>query len=288
MADSQFDWNWDGKAVRLGVTRLGSGPTLLLLPALSSISSRDEMRPLQELLAASFATVAVDWPGFGDRPRPRLNWRPAAYAAFLKHLLAEVAPRPHATIAAGHAAGYLLAQAAEAPGSAGLLGLVAPTWRGPFPTMLGRYHPALPPLARAVDLPVIGPLLYALNVSKPMMRRMARAHVYTDPGWMTEQQVAAKIAITRAPGARHAAGRFVTGELDPVRSRETFLGLAGEVRDPILVLIPEGMPPKSKAEAEALARLPRVQSTRLPRGKLLVHEEFPAEVAAAIRDFISP
>ncbi|MEW6037592.1 MAG: hypothetical protein AB1648_05005 [Pseudomonadota bacterium] len=63
-------WHWSGKEVRIGVDRLGAGPTVLLLPAMSSISSRGEMRPLQERLAADFSTVAVDWPGFGDESRP--------------------------------------------------------------------------------------------------------------------------------------------------------------------------------------------------------------------------
>jgi pimeloyl-ACP methyl ester carboxylesterase len=283
---TELDWRWDGTAVRVGVTRLGSGPIVVLLPAVSSVSSRGEMRPLQERLAGSFETVAVDWPGFGAAPRPRADWRPETYRAFLAHLFGAVFPRPHATVAAGHSATYLLGQAADAPGSAGRLCLVAPTWRGPFPTMLGRYHPALPLLARAVDVPVIGPLLYAINVNKPMMRRMGRGHVYADPGWMSESKVAEKLAITRAPGARHAAGRFVTGQLDPVRSREAFLMLAGRVADPVLVVIPAAMPPKSRAEAEALAALPNVHTARLQAGKLLVHEEFPDQVAEAIRGFL--
>lgn len=286
MSAAELVWNWDGTAVRVGVTRLGSGPLVVLLPAISSVSTRDEMRPLQEHLAGAFETVAVDWPGFGAGPRPAVDWRPDAYRGFLAYLLGEVFARPHATIAAGHAATYVLGQAAEAPGSAGRLCLVAPTWRGPFPTMLGRYHPALPVLARAVDAPVIGPLLYALNVNERMMRRMGRGHVYADPGWMSEQKVAEKLAVTRAPGARYAAGRFVTGALDPVRSREAFLALARRVADPVLVVIPAAMPPKSRAEAEALAALPNVQTARLAAGKLLVHEEFSADVAGAIRGFL--
>ena len=107
---------WDGKTVRIGLERQGSGPTLLLLPALSSISTRGEMRPLQERLSSSFATVAVDWPGFGDEPRPAVAWRPETYRAFLRHVLTQVVVAPFATVAAGHGAGYLLAQAAEAPG----------------------------------------------------------------------------------------------------------------------------------------------------------------------------
>jgi pimeloyl-ACP methyl ester carboxylesterase len=45
-------------------------PTVLLLPALSSISTRYEMRPLQERLSENFQIVAADWPGFGGQPRP--------------------------------------------------------------------------------------------------------------------------------------------------------------------------------------------------------------------------
>jgi len=50
------------------------GPTLLLLPALSSISTRHEMHPLQERLAFAFSTITIDWSGFGDQPRPALVW----------------------------------------------------------------------------------------------------------------------------------------------------------------------------------------------------------------------
>jgi hypothetical protein len=37
---------------------------------------------------------------------------------------------------------------------------------------------------------------------------------------------------------------------------------------------------------EALAALPHVRAARLAVGKLLVHEEFPDEVAAAIEPFL--
>src|SRR3954471_11457927 len=156
---------WDGKTVRIGLERQGSGPTLLLLPALSSISTRGEMRPLQERLSSSHATVAVDWPGFGQEPRPAVAWQPETYRAFLKHVLAHVVRAPFATVAAGHGAGYLLAQGAEAPGSAGHLCLIAPTWRGPLPTMVNGKRPAFRWLARAVDVPLLGQAFYRLNVS---------------------------------------------------------------------------------------------------------------------------
>jgi hypothetical protein len=38
---------------------------------------------------------------------------------------------------------------------------------------------------------------------------------------------------------------------------------------------------------EALASVPGVETVRLPRGKLSVYEEFPDEVAAALRPFLA-
>ena len=73
MEAAELTWTWRDEPVSLGLDRRGQGPTVLLLPALSSISTRHEMRPLQERLSAQYRTVAVDWPGFGDRPRPPLD-----------------------------------------------------------------------------------------------------------------------------------------------------------------------------------------------------------------------
>ena len=56
-----------------------------MLPALSSISTRSEMRPLAEQLASAFTTIAIDWPGLGDRPRRAIAWEPDAYRKFLQH-----------------------------------------------------------------------------------------------------------------------------------------------------------------------------------------------------------
>src|ERR1043166_5694371 len=136
-----LDWNWRGKAIRLAADARGSGPKVLLLPALSSISTRRQMRPLQERRAARYSTLAVDWPGFGEAPRPPMDWTPDAYAAFLAFLLNTVMPDPHAIIAAGHAATYVLKHAASAAEPTTRLVLVAPTWRGPLPTMAGGYRP---------------------------------------------------------------------------------------------------------------------------------------------------
>jgi len=281
-----IDWSWQGAAVRLGVTRMGAGPTIVMLPALSSISTRGEMLPLQERLAAAFTTVAIDWPGFGDAPRPAVRWQPDAYRAFLANVLEQAVERPLATVAAGHAAGYCLAAARTRPGTTGRLCLVAPTWRGPLPTVMGKRHAAFRHIARAGDLPAIGDLIYRLNVNPFMVRMMALGHVYRDPGALPERVMAEKLAVTRAAGARHASIRFVVGELDPMTSREEFLDAARQVTEPILVIYGADTPAKSKAEMAELAALPNVRAALLPAGKLAIHEEFAEEVAGALLGFL--
>lgn len=285
-AELVIEWRWQERPIRLGMTRMGEGPTILLLPALSSISTRREMRKLQALLARRFATIALDWPGFGDLPRPAIAWEPAAYRAYLAHLLQAIVPHPFATIAAGHGAAYLLEEEVRAPGSAGRLCLIAPSWRGPLPTMAGRRHPVFTALARAVDLPVLGTLLYRLNVNPPVIRMMGRGHVYDDRAWLNRARLREKAALTGAPGARHAAFRFVTGELDPMHDRAGFLSVAAKVTAPTLILYGASTPPKTRAEIEALAKLPNMGALCLPAGKLALHEEYPDEVADAISSFL--
>ena len=103
MRMDEIEWRYQGNSVRVGMTWHGQGLSVLMLPALSSISTRREMWPLQEHLGSRFTTLAIDWVGFGDRPRPPLRWSPEIYRSFLACLLNDVVPRPFATIAAGQA-----------------------------------------------------------------------------------------------------------------------------------------------------------------------------------------
>ena len=282
-----LDWNWRGQTIRLGADASGTGPKVLLLPALSSISTRREMRALQERLAPRYSTLAVDWPGFGDAARPQVDWTPDAYAAFLAFLLTSVIAHPHAIIAAGHAATYVLAHAAGAPAATARLVLIAPTWRGPLPTMMGGQRPFFERLCRLVDRPAVGPLIYRLNVNRFVVRRMGAGHVYADPAFLGEERLHQKLAVVRAPGARFASVRFVTGRLDPLASREAFLDLARRVAVPILLLYGAETPPRSRAEMEALAAVGGIRTVQLPQGKLAVHEEFPDATFNAVAPFLA-
>jgi Alpha/beta hydrolase family len=287
MTYEEIAWDCDGQGFSLGLDRAGAGPTVLLLPALSSISTRHEMQPLQERLARSFSTVSADWPGFGELPKPFVDWRPDIYDAYLDHLLAQVVPNPAGIVAAGHAAGYLLRHFAGYGQATVRLALLSPTWRGPLPTMMGGDRPLFAKIARAVDRPMLGPMLYGLNVNRPVIGMMARGHVYADPAWIGGGRMEAKLAVTRTPGARHGSARFVTGRLDPFGSRDEMLAAARRISVPALNLFAEGTPPKSRTEMEALAALPNVETVRLPRGKLSFYEEFPDDAAQVIGPYLT-
>lgn len=278
--EGRIAWKADGEPLELGLTRYGEGPPLLMLPALSSISTRREMWGLQKALGSAYSTIAVDWPGFGDLARPKVDWRPAHYRKFLRFLATEY--EPAATVAAGHAAGYAIGQAAEAPGSLGKLVLLSPTWRGPLPTMAGKRMGLFGGLARTVDIPVLGAGFYRLNVNKPVIGMMARGHVYDDPAWLTEARMWEKRRVTEAPGARYSSFRFVTGELDPYLDQECLLAAGRKAGEAILLLYAKDAPHKSKGAMQVLASLDNIEGLELSHGKLSFYEEFPDVTAEAI------
>jgi pimeloyl-ACP methyl ester carboxylesterase len=271
-----------GRPVPTPCDVIGQGKAALLLPALSTISARAEMEGLARALGAAYRCRIPDWPGFGARSRMRVPLAPETYHAFLDALL-EAAPGPYALgVAAGHAAGYLVAAARRHPKAFGRLVLVAPTWRGPLPTaMPGRAH-WFPRIRRAVEAPLLGEALYRINISPPIIGRMMRAHVYADAARVTPAVVRDKHAITRQRNGRFGTAAFVTGGLDPVASRAAFLDLFDAALPPILVLRPEGAPRRSGAEMDALIAGGRVTGAVIP-GALSPHEEHPEAVAAAIR-----
>jgi pimeloyl-ACP methyl ester carboxylesterase len=141
-------------------------------------------------------------------------------------------------------------------------------------------------ISRAGDIPIVGDLLYRLNVNQPVVRMMARGHVYSDPNWLTGERLTEKMAVISAPGARFASVRFVTGMLDLLQDRSSFLETARRVKNPILVIYGAETPRRSKAEIEALKAVPNVELVQLQQGKLAIHEEFPDVLVNVVRSFL--
>ncbi|MEB3149761.1 MAG: alpha/beta hydrolase [Sphaerospermopsis sp.] len=280
----EFSWNWENQPLRVVYETLGQGSPLLLLPAFSSVSTRGEMGELARLLAPHFQVVAVDWPGFGESARPGLDYRPELYQRFLADFVESVFSTAITVIAAGHAASYVLQLAVNRPNIFHKIVLVAPTWRGPLPTMGA--NPQVAGIVRElVRSPIIGQVLYKLNTLPSFLNFMYRRHVFVDTSRLTPSFIEKKWQTTQKPGARFASAAFVTGNIDAVHEQSDFLTLVQALSVPLMVVISESSPPKSRQEMQAIAALPGVHSVALP-GSLGIHEEYPAAIFAAIQDFL--
>ncbi len=110
---------------------------------------------------------------------------------------------------------------------------------------------------------------------------MMQAHVYADRTRVTPALLADKRRVTHQPRARFGTAAFVTGGLDPVRTRDDFFALFGPGLPPVLMLQPKGAPRRSGAEMTALGASGLVRTVAIP-GALAAHEECPEAVAAAI------
>ena len=72
---STFAWSWRRTPITIGYEM--SGPAgaapILMLPAMSTVSTRDELRALANHFE-SRRCVITDWPGFGNTGRPALDY----------------------------------------------------------------------------------------------------------------------------------------------------------------------------------------------------------------------
>ncbi|MBC1241323.1 alpha/beta fold hydrolase [Nostoc sp. 2RC] len=280
----EYLWNWQNQQLRVVYETLGKGSPLLLLPAFSSVSTRLEMGELARLLAPNFQVIAVDWPGFGESSRPSLDYRPEIYQQFLEDFVNAIFKTPITVMAAGHACTYVLKLAVKQPTAFSKIVLLAPTWRGPLPTM-GASQQIAGMVRELVRSPVVGQALYKLNTTPSFLNFMYRRHVFTDTTKLTPSFIEKKWQTTQQPGARFASAAFVTGNLDAVRQQSDFLQLVQSLTVPLMVVIGESSPTKSREEMNALTALPGVRSVITP-GSLGLHEEYPAEVLAAVENFL--
>jgi pimeloyl-ACP methyl ester carboxylesterase len=282
-----YRWQWEGQPIAVVYEVLGQGEPVLLLPALSSVSSRVEMAGLARELAGKYQVYGLDWVGFGQSDRPKIAYAPKLYRAMLRAFVQEIVGQPVVVVAAGHAAGYVMQLAQEQPQPWKWVVLVSPTWRGPLPTMMGESKRNwFKWVQRLVNSPIVGQVLYWLNTTQGFLGWMYGRHVFVDRRAITPELLRVKQGLSRQQNGRLAAAAFVTGALDPLRSRDDWMGLFQSLRLPVLMAIGEQMPPKSRQEAEVVAHFGgRVQVVRLP-GALGLHEEYPADLAAAILPFL--
>ncbi len=280
----QFLFQWNQQNYSIAYDTIGQGKPVLLLPALSTVSSRLEMQEIAERIADCYQAVTLDWLGFGESDRPALDYQPALLHQLLQDFVKKTFSEPVAVVAAGHAAGYALQLAQQQPQACSCIVLVTPTWRGPLPTM-GAPKLLTGAVRQLVRFPVVGQALYKANTTKGFLRLMYGRHVYADRSRLTPEFIDRKQQITRQPGARFAPAAFVTGALDPVSLSQEFSKLLQASPVPVLVLLAAQAPPYSKREMEAMAAVPGIQSLTLP-GTLGMHEEYAVEVALSVMPFL--
>ncbi|MTJ53129.1 alpha/beta hydrolase [Anabaena sp. UHCC 0253] len=280
----EYFWQWENQQLRVVYETIGQGSPILLLPAFSSVSTREEMGELAELLAPHFQVTVIDWPGFGESSRLSLDYRPVIYQRFLADFTKSVFNTAVSVIGAGHAAGYILQLALKEPQIFAKIVLLAPTWRGPLPTM-GASQQIAAMVRGIIRFPIIGQLLYKLNTTPSFLSWMYSRHVFTNMAKLTPNFITKKWQSTQQPGARFASAAFVTGNIDTFRTQSEFLSLVQSLSIPIMAILGASSPPKSRQEMDALAALPNVDSVVVP-GSLGLHEEFPVEVFEAILPFL--
>jgi pimeloyl-ACP methyl ester carboxylesterase len=280
----EYLWSWKNQQIRVVYEVLGQGSPLLLLPAFSTVSTRQEMAELAKLFAPYFQVVALDWPGFGESSRPNIDYVPAVYQQFLENFIKHAFNSPISILAAGHSAAYVLKLAVKEPSLFSRLLLVAPTWRGPLPSMGA--NPQLANIVKEiVRTPILGQGLYKLNTLPSFLEFMYRRHVFADETKLTDDFIQHKWQTTKKSGARFGSAAFVTGTLDAVNSQADFLGLAQKLSVALMIVIGESTPEKSRAEMDALKALSGVKSVILP-GTLGMHEEYAQKIFEASLPFL--
>lgn len=144
-------------------------------------------------------------------------------------------------------------------------------------------------LRGTLKAPAVGWMMYNMLVSNEnAIQSQYKSHVYANPENVTPGIVESRYALTKRKGARYLPAAFLTGELDPVTSREEFLELfaALEGKTPVLVVSTKGSPKRSKAEMEALKGAKGVSKFVEVAGALLPQEEYPALVAEELYQFL--
>jgi len=277
--------NLNGRDVRVTLERRGpeNGDLWLLLPALSTVSSRGEWHDFADAMDERCELVSFDWPGFGDSERPAIaynaNTLREALTGILQHLQGADLNKIN-VVAAGHSAPIALGLAEQCSRQWAQIVVVAPTFRGPLPTMTGRAGQSFNWVRRLVELPLIGPLLYRLNTSRPILKLMLRRHVWVNRNLLTPQRLREQQQISRQPGARFASVAFVSGGLDAASDSRWWLAQVQNLHCPLHVVLANEAPPRSRQEMLTLAeKADRVSDID---GRLGLHEEFGQELAQSV------
>ncbi|CDP12309.1 unnamed protein product [Coffea canephora] len=278
---------------------------ILMIPTISDVSTVEEWREVAKDIVGRDGTVnyratIVDWPGLGYSDRPKLDYNADVMEKFFVDLVnspdgplsSSNSDQDLVVFGGGHAATIAVRATTKGLVKPTAIAAVTPTWAGPLPIVFGRdsnMETRYGFLRGTLRAPAVGWMMYNVLVSnEKAIESQYKSHVYANPENVTPNIVESRFALTKRNGARYVPAAFLTGLLDPVKSREEFVELfaklEGEV--PVLVVSTTGSPKRSKAEIEALRNAKGVTKfVELP-GALLPQEEYPSLVAEELYRFL--
>ncbi|WOK94249.1 hypothetical protein Cni_G02951 [Canna indica] len=303
----KWQWKFGGNSVNVYYEEhegesTANAKNILLIPTISDVSTVEEWRMVAKDIVAREGDVRcratiVDWPGLGYSDRPSLDYNADIMENFLVQFI-NSADGPLANsgelviFGGGHAATIALRAAGKGSINPASIAAVAPTWAGPLPIVFGRgsdMESRYGLLRGTLRAPAVGWMMYNVIVSnEKSIESQYRSHVYANPDNVTPSIVESRYALTKQKGARYVPAAFLTGLLDPVKSREEFLQLFAELEGkiPILVVSTAGAPKRSKAEMVALKGAKGISKFVEVPGALLPQEEFPLTVADELYKFL--
>ncbi|KDP31248.1 hypothetical protein JCGZ_11624 [Jatropha curcas] len=304
------NWQWKFKDNTINIyyeehAKESSDPpkNILMIPTISDVSTVEEWRSVardivQQVGKINWQATIVDWPGLGYSDRPKMDYNADVMEKFLVDFInASDSPLRYAenglvVFGGGHAATLIVRAAKKGLVKPSAIAAVAPTWAGPLPIVFGRdssMETRYGMLRGTLRAPGVGWMMYNMLVSnEKAIQSQYKSHVYANPENVTSDIIESRYALTKRKGARYAPAAFLTGLLDPVKSREEFLelfaGLDGLL--PVLAVSTEGSPRRSKAEMEALRGAKGVSKFVEVPGALLPQEEYAAMVAEQLYQFL--
>ncbi|KAK1290996.1 hypothetical protein QJS10_CPB18g01372 [Acorus calamus] len=274
-----------------------SAPTksILMMPTISDVSTVEEWRSVAQDIVMqegdiNWRATIVDWPGLGYSDRPMIDYNADVMEDFLVKLMnSSDGPLSRSDdiviFGGGHAATIAVRAAVKGLVKPSAIAAVAPTWAGPLPIVFGRgsdMESRYGLLRGTLRAPAVGWMMYNILVSnEKAILSQYTSHVYADPE-------NSRYALTKQKGARYVPAAFLTGLLDPVKSREEFLKLFSQLdgRVPVMVVSTLSAPKRSKAEMDALKGAKGVSKFVEVPGALLPQEEYPAMVAQKLYQFL--
>lgn len=230
---------------------------LVLIHSINAAASAYEMRPLFDHFAASRPTYALEWPGFGQSQRGKLDYGVRLYTDTLVDFLKFITnDYPAADLVALSQSAELAAVVAkDRPSLIHTLTLISPTSLGDAATPR-----QISPLAEKLltKMPWSRALFRLLSSQASLGYFLQRSFVGPpDKGLLQYCQ-----ETSHQPGAEYAPWAFLSGRF---AVSEVFDRVYAELRTPTLILYDKDAYTSFERLGELLLRNPWIRATRVPR-----------------------